>query len=115
VLNELCATQDLESGPMGGAEARRLRDALERVGAMASERPRASFSVKHLEQDIGKLLKVRRYGCLHRANECEHGPRAGRAAATVHLGRATRPRSLKAPLQEHDAQRGGVSPRRHMS
>jgi DNA mismatch repair protein MSH2 len=41
-----------------GADARRLADVLDRVGAMGSERPRALFAAKHLEQDLGKLLKV---------------------------------------------------------
>lgn len=41
------------------ADRRRLTDVLERVGAMGSERARALFASKHLEQDLGKLLKVR--------------------------------------------------------
>ncbi len=41
-----------------GADRRRLADVLDRVGAMGSERPRALFASKHLEQDLGKLLKV---------------------------------------------------------
>ena len=42
----------------GSVDARRLRDVLVRVGAMASERPKSYYSAKNLEQDLGKLLKV---------------------------------------------------------
>ncbi|KAI8470492.1 MAG: DNA mismatch repair protein [Monoraphidium minutum] len=39
------------------ADRRRLGDVLGRVGAMGSERARGLFAAKHLEQDLGKLLK----------------------------------------------------------
>ncbi len=50
----------LQEGEVGlsASDARRLRDVCERVGCMATERPKVSFSTKHLEQDLGKLLKV---------------------------------------------------------
>jgi hypothetical protein len=44
---------------MAAAEAKRLRDALSRVGVMGSELARASFATKHLEQDLARLLAVR--------------------------------------------------------
>lgn len=43
------------SGPPG--DAARLRDVVANCNAMASARPSVIFSVKHLEQDLGKLLK----------------------------------------------------------
>lgn len=42
----------------GGADARRLRDVVMRVGALASDRPSKAFGTKNLEQDLGRLLKV---------------------------------------------------------
>eukprot|EP00879_Flechtneria_rotunda_P026226 GHRR01027950.1.p1 GENE.GHRR01027950.1~~GHRR01027950.1.p1 ORF type:complete len:833 (+),score=345.51 GHRR01027950.1:1176-3674(+) len=39
------------------AEARRLHDALSRVGVMSSEVMRPSFAIKNLEQDLGRLLQ----------------------------------------------------------
>jgi hypothetical protein len=47
---------------MAAAEAKRLRDALSRVGVMGSEVPKATFATKHLEQDLGRLLTVRGRG-----------------------------------------------------
>ena len=44
---------------MAAAEAKRLRDALSRVGVMGSEVAKATFGTKHLEQDLGRLLTVR--------------------------------------------------------
>jgi len=43
---------------IAAAEAKRLRDALSRVGVMGSEVRKASFTTKHLEQDLGRLLQV---------------------------------------------------------
>lgn len=43
---------------IAAAEAKRLRDALSRVGVMGSEVLKASFTTKHLEQDLGRLLQV---------------------------------------------------------
>ena len=40
------------------ADWRRLHDVLSRCGVMATERPKAMFSAKHLESDVAKLLKV---------------------------------------------------------
>eukprot|EP00775_Hariotina_reticulata_P005551 gene5551-5787_t len=39
------------------AEARRLHDALDRVGAMGSQVPRNTFKTTHLEQDLTRLLQ----------------------------------------------------------
>lgn len=46
------------AGSIAAAEAKRLRDALSRVGVMGSEMPKAAFATKHLEQDLGRLLQV---------------------------------------------------------
>jgi hypothetical protein len=53
-------TTPLQEGEAGlqGSDARRLRELLARCGLMASERPRASFSAKHLEGELGKLSKA---------------------------------------------------------
>ena len=46
------------AGAGGGSETRHLRDVLLRCSALASERPKAFFSAKHLEADLVKLVKV---------------------------------------------------------
>lgn len=40
------------------AEARRLRDAVERAGALAAWRPRSLFSTRNLETDVARLTKA---------------------------------------------------------
>eukprot|EP00891_Asterochloris_glomerata_P003123 jgi/Astpho2/3123/fgenesh1_pm.00051_%23_46_t len=41
----------------GGTDAARLRDVMSRCGALASERPKATFSDRNVEQDLARLLK----------------------------------------------------------
>jgi len=45
------------SGAAESADQRRLHDVLSRCGVMATPRPRAFFSPKHLDADLAKLLK----------------------------------------------------------
>lgn len=49
-------------GHADAAMSSRLSDLLSRCGAMVTVRPKPTFSIKHLETDLGKLLKVRRRG-----------------------------------------------------
>lgn len=46
-------------GAVGPSLVRRCDDVLARCGVMASTRPRAMFSAKHLAGDLAKLVKVR--------------------------------------------------------
>ncbi len=46
---------------MTGPDAKRLADVVSRCGALGSERPKAAFSTKALEGDLGRLL---RGGCV---------------------------------------------------
>jgi len=56
------AATPCSTGKAGAAaaavEARRLGDALDRVGVMGSEVPRNTFRTTHLEQDLTRLLQV---------------------------------------------------------
>ena len=45
------------SGPATAGDFSRIKDAVTRCNAMVSERPKASFSVKNLDQDLPRLLQ----------------------------------------------------------
>ena len=48
--------QEADAGAQA-ADASRMRDVMSRCGALGSERPRATFKVNNLEQDLTRLLK----------------------------------------------------------
>lgn len=58
LLSLFCTGATPAGVSIAAAEAKRLRDALSRVGVMGSEVPKAAFSTKNLEQDLGRLLQV---------------------------------------------------------
>ena len=51
-----CVVQEPEAAAQAG-DGGRLKDVVSRCGALPSERPRASFATKNLEQDLGRLLR----------------------------------------------------------
>lgn len=55
------ASSSKGAAAVAAAEARRLRDALSRVGVMGSEVARTTFATKNLEQDLSRLLQVDLY------------------------------------------------------
>lgn len=52
-----CVVMKEGEGAAAALGGQRIRDVLQSSGAMASERPKAIFNPKHLEQDLGRLLK----------------------------------------------------------
>lgn len=61
-------------------DAARIKDVVSRCGAMASQRPRASYATKNLEQDLTRLLKS---GNVEQHRDVLERPQAASALAGV--------------------------------
>lgn len=69
--------QEAESATQA-SDAGRVRDVVSRCSALPSERPRASFATRNLEQDLGRLL---RSGNVEQHRDVLERPQAASALA----------------------------------